>query len=87
MAYLAMHLYPCCAQRKSAVEGMTVEEYQTAVREENNGKMYWIVHVCNHKTASSKGPAQLVILASLKNLFDKYLLVRRGRGSSNLFFW
>ena len=40
----------------------------------------------NHKTATSKGPAQLVIPQEMKHFYDKFAALRRGRGDNNLFF-
>ena len=76
-AFIAIHLFLKCRQRTSAVEGMTVAEYERAVEREG----YWVVTVHSHKTSVSKGPAHLVFEPDLKNLCDRYLTLRRGRGS------
>ena len=78
-AYIAMLFYIKCIQRKSVVENMTMAEY-TAATEEEEG--HWVVTVSRHKTASSRGPAHLVMDSSLKDLCDRYLVLRKDLGSS-----
>ena len=79
MAYIALHFFLRCTQRKSVVENLTVEEY-TAATEEGDG--HWIITVSRHKTAQSRGPAHLVMDRRLKLLCDRYLVFRKGLGSS-----
>ena len=86
MAFLAMHLYFRCAQRKSAVECLTVDEFQNARREMRGDKAYWLVLVKHHETATSLGPAPLIVSDELKPLYDRFNQLRSGRGDSDLFF-
>lgn len=60
-----------------------MEEFQQAVEERGALESYWVVHIKSHKT---NGPAQLIIPAHLKPLYDRYYELRRGKGTSNLFF-
>lgn len=78
MAYIALHFYLTCTQRKSVVENLTMAEYAAATEEEEG---HWIISVSQHKTASSSGPAHLVMNSQLKKLCDEYLVFRKELGS------
>ena len=80
--FIALYLFIRCAQRKSAVEGLTIAEFEGATRVEGSSGPHWICHVTRHKTASS-GPAKMVVDDATKAIMDQYLLHRRGRGTSD----
>ena len=63
-----------------------MEQYLNAIEQHVDGNKYWLVYVTQHKTVASHGPAQLVISDEMKPLYDNFLTVREGRGSSEAFF-
>ena len=82
----AWHISPCtcsCALL-TAIEGMTTNEFDDAIRKEKDGNLY--MYISEHKAATAKVPAQLVIPDEIKALYDRSAEARRGRGTSNLFF-
>ena len=80
-SYIAVQLLLRHSARVSAIEGMTMEEFRKARREERtDGTPLWAVSVRAHKTASTKGPAALFFDDDLHDITEKYLAIRVGRG-------
>ena len=84
--YIALHLFITCAQRKSTVENFTIKEFEQASRVEGAADGdHWVVNVHHHKTAASRGPANLVLSEYLHSTMAKYLEFRRGKGKETKF--
>ena len=80
-SYIAVQLLLRHSARVSAIEGMTMEEFRRARREERtDGTPLWAVSVRAHKTASTKGPTALFFDADLHDITEKYLAIRVGKG-------
>ena len=72
-----------CAQRKSTAENFTIQEFEEANRVEGGAEGdHWVVTIYHHKTAASRGPANLVLNEHLHSTMASYLEFRRGKGSN-----
>ena len=84
--YIALHLFISCTQRKSTVENFTIGEFEEASKVEGAADGdHWVVNVHHHKTAASRGPANLVLSEYLHSTMAKYLDFRRGKGKETTF--
>ena len=70
--YIVLYLFIRCAQRKSAIEGLTIAEFEKATRVEGSTGPHWVFYVSQHKRASS-GPAKIVVDDAMKSTINHYL--------------
>ena len=61
-------------------------KFQQALLQKSDGKDYYIIQVAGHKTATSYGPAKIVVNAQCYADMEKFMEVRRGRGDDVYFF-
>ena len=69
ISYIAATMIFNNAQRPGVVRHMTIAEYESRECIDDN----MIIRVLNHKTATSRGPASIVITAHLEGMINKYL--------------
>lgn len=69
LAYLAAMLMYNNSQRPGVIENMTTEEFESRKDQENNRVL---IRVLKHKTASSTGPADIIINKHCEDIMSRY---------------